>query len=467
MKKLVLLTAALAMGMTAGATDDIDTIQVDHIYSRSHVGAYVGAGIHSFMADPRGGEFEHGWGNMAGVQYQYIFKNSFGFGIGAQISRFASSASYQRPAEVANGIIVNKSRVTEFTEYTAWEENQTMYMIEVPVQFLFDGRLGKGNWNFQAGLGATLQFPLSGEFSSDGFSKTLSGYTPDRKPVSDRKYTTTDYPGVSGDLSDIAGFGIGLQADLGFRYDFCKAMGLYAGIYSNCGVMDVMGANDKTYFSYTDVDYNDVFSTTEVDKVIPVELGLKVAMRFNFRNRKAERAAKEMIALERSEKARAAAEKAADEAAGRERLAKDEAARNRAEADRLIREAAERERLAREARYESLRSIDRAAGFGVNSAKVNEIDNNAVNFRELGQCMADFPEMKVVVTGHTDSTGSDERNMELGQKRAELYRDLLVENGIDAGRIECKSAGKNMPVADNATAEGRRLNRRVSIELVK
>ncbi len=453
--------------MTANAIDDIDTINVDRIYSGSHLEAFAGAGIHSFAADPLGGEFEHGWGNMAGLQYQYIFKNNFGFGIGAQISRFTSSASYQRPADIAYGIIRGSSAVVEFTEYSAWEENQTMYMIEVPVQFLFDGRLGNSKWNFQAGLGATLQFPLSGEFSSDGFSKTLSGYTPDKKPVSDSRYITNRYRGVSGDMSDISEFGIGVQADLGFRYDFCKAMGLYAGVYSNYGMMDVAGTHDRTYFSYTDIDYNDVFSTTEVDRVIPVELGVKVAMRFNFRNRKAERAAKEMIAFERSENARKAAEKAAEEAAGRERLAKDEAARNRAEADRLIREAAERERLAREARYESLRSIDRAAGFGVNSAVISDIDNTVVDFKELEQCMADFPDKKIVVTGHTDSTGADEKNMELGRKRAEMYRDILVENGIDAGRIECRSAGCGKPVADNSTEEGRRQNRRVSIELTK
>lgn len=68
-----------------------------------------------------------------------------------------------------------------------------------------------------------------------------------------------------------------------------------------------------------------------------------------------------------------------------------------------------------------------------------------------------------VVEGHTDSRGSAEMNQELSQRRAQVVRDYLVEQGVTADRIRAVGFGKLRPVADNDTAEGRANNRRVEI----
>ena len=72
---------------------------------------------------------------------------------------------------------------------------------------------------------------------------------------------------------------------------------------------------------------------------------------------------------------------------------------------------------------------------------------------------------KVVITGHTDSIGEDAYNMELSGRRAEAVKRHLVENGIDAGRIDTAGAGESDPVAGNDTDEGRQENRRVVISV--
>jgi hypothetical protein len=70
----------------------------------------------------------------------------------------------------------------------------------------------------------------------------------------------------------------------------------------------------------------------------------------------------------------------------------------------------------------------------------------------------------MVVVGHTDRTGSEEANYRLGQQRAAAVAHyLLDEHGFDPVRVQVTSAGDTRPVADNATAEGRRQNRRVEI----
>ena len=73
--------------------------------------------------------------------------------------------------------------------------------------------------------------------------------------------------------------------------------------------------------------------------------------------------------------------------------------------------------------------------------------------------------LKLEVSGHTDAIGSERYNEALGQRRADSAARYLIENGIDAKRLEPVSYGERKPVADNATAAGRQQNRRVAFEI--
>jgi outer membrane protein OmpA-like peptidoglycan-associated protein len=77
--------------------------------------------------------------------------------------------------------------------------------------------------------------------------------------------------------------------------------------------------------------------------------------------------------------------------------------------------------------------------------------------------MKDHPDLKVIIEGHTDNTGNDASNLTLSDKRAQSIKAEFVKRGIDPGRMETKGYGEAKPVADNATAEGRTQNRRVTI----
>jgi OOP family OmpA-OmpF porin len=71
----------------------------------------------------------------------------------------------------------------------------------------------------------------------------------------------------------------------------------------------------------------------------------------------------------------------------------------------------------------------------------------------------------VVLSGHTDSIGTQEYNMGLSKRRAESVKEYLVNRGVRAGRIELEWYGESRPKYTNETSEGRALNRRVEIEL--
>ena len=67
------------------------------------------------------------------------------------------------------------------------------------------------------------------------------------------------------------------------------------------------------------------------------------------------------------------------------------------------------------------------------------------------------------VVGHTDSTGADDYNLALSQRRAASVKAGLVAGGMDGAKLRDQGVGETQPIADNATEEGRTQNRRVVI----
>ena len=74
-----------------------------------------------------------------------------------------------------------------------------------------------------------------------------------------------------------------------------------------------------------------------------------------------------------------------------------------------------------------------------------------------------YPDLKLEVEGHTDAIGSDDYNQTLPEKRAETVRAYLTSSGVVPDHVTAIGLGKANPVADNSTAQGRKLNRRVEM----
>jgi outer membrane protein OmpA-like peptidoglycan-associated protein len=82
---------------------------------------------------------------------------------------------------------------------------------------------------------------------------------------------------------------------------------------------------------------------------------------------------------------------------------------------------------------------------------------------QVAEALLATRERLLVVEGHTDSRGSDSYNLDLSQRRAEAVRSYLVSRGYASERIAARGIGKERPVADNESPEGRANNRRVEI----
>ncbi len=84
----------------------------------------------------------------------------------------------------------------------------------------------------------------------------------------------------------------------------------------------------------------------------------------------------------------------------------------------------------------------------------------------VGKVLGEFEKSVVEVAGHTDSTGSDQYNQALSERRASSVANYLKGRGVISQRLITVGMGESRPVADNGTAMGRQANRRVEITMV-
>ena len=95
-----------------------------------------------------------------------------------------------------------------------------------------------------------------------------------------------------------------------------------------------------------------------------------------------------------------------------------------------------------------------------NDPKIDKYFNDlAANIKKTGE--------KIQLTGHTDNTGNEASNLDLGLRRAKAIQNILVSKGVDKSLITIESKGETQPVATNDTEGGRHQNRRVELRLIK
>jgi len=119
-----------------------------------------------------------------------------------------------------------------------------------------------------------------------------------------------------------------------------------------------------------------------------------------------------------------------------------------------------------EIKEEVKKKVEKAAQniyFATGSYKLLAKSNKGLN--EVAAILAENPEMKLAIDGHTDNTGKADKNQLLSDNRAAAVKKYLVSKGVDESRITSAGHGQDQPVADNKTSAGRAKNRRVELKL--
>ena len=99
--------------------------------------------------------------------------------------------------------------------------------------------------------------------------------------------------------------------------------------------------------------------------------------------------------------------------------------------------------------------------FDTNKSDLKAASKSELN--EFANKMSDMVDTDITIYGHTDSSGNDAINQPLSEKRAQSVADYLKNCGISSSRMTVEGKSSSMPVADNATKEGKAQNRRVEI----
>ena len=113
----------------------------------------------------------------------------------------------------------------------------------------------------------------------------------------------------------------------------------------------------------------------------------------------------------------------------------------------------------------SLRRKGRAVLYGIrfdSNADAPRAESKAA-IDELGALLRQDAALRLLVEGHTDATNTDAYNLDLSERRARSVMAALVKLGVEPARLQARGFGRTRPVADNATAQGRALNRRVEV----
>ena len=96
-----------------------------------------------------------------------------------------------------------------------------------------------------------------------------------------------------------------------------------------------------------------------------------------------------------------------------------------------------------------------------------DLAGSAVELENLTALLRDYPDIGILIQGHTDSIGEEQDNQKLSEDRARAVYDYLIGAGISAGRMNYTGFGELRPVAPNETEDGRRMNRRTTFVLTK
>lgn len=461
-----------------GDKDDILlTYKEPIIYMHPHHFAInIGGGLHTMITDPQNGQWGIGFGGLFEMKYQLLSKH-IGLSIGGKLSMHNGSTTADFSEQTYRTHMGNGQMCRFTTTYQGWKEKESLWTVEIPIQMIIASGINKP-WNFHAALGVSAYLPINGKYNVTEGNITTTGYFEQTKiemhDLPTYGFGTIEASSIKKEDIDYARFGLNGIVDLGLLHNITHEAGLYIGIYGSYGILNAYKGNDALPYEYSangngaikGFQYAGLYNSNYISKILPVEAGVKLGILFSFHDTK-----KEIEETNKELAERVDIERQAADAAAAERAAKAEEKNRRQELQkaaqqRLADELKDIQEASRWEATQALKTIKDAAKYAnINATPIfpSTIDQDFITLRKYLDSHSDA---KIIITGHTDNSGTPAKNIINGQHRAEAFKTALVKKNIPSSRIGCVSKGETEPIGDNDTPEGRAMNNRVDLDIV-
>jgi outer membrane protein OmpA-like peptidoglycan-associated protein len=335
-----------------------------------------------------------------------------------------------------------------------------------------------------------LALPVSAKYNGSNAILTASGYYPDYDQTeiwqNDLGYGIFNMSERNGKLD----LGVSLLGTMetGVKWNVGTGTAIYTGVFMDYGFNNMLknSYSDKHFAEYNrNAPEKPLMNTACVlsDRFSPVNFGVKLKLAFSvgcrdlFNDRKAYRAMQvsqdnyfydfdtQNQSQDTTQPTPAVVPADTIQTATPETVIQPDTTAINAEVERLayLEKARERrQQYGQSMNVSSIRSMD-----NYNRGIVTLTVEQEVALDDYIEVLTENPSFVVEITGHTCDLGTDALNLRIGQERADLAKDYLVEKGIAPLRITTFSKGEAEPLFPNTSEENRRKNRRLEIVIKK
>ncbi|MFA5330447.1 MAG: outer membrane beta-barrel protein [Prolixibacteraceae bacterium] len=245
----------------------------------------IGSGFHNLKYDLRNGTQESSMGYTVNLGYNYFFSKNWGLGAGLGLESFQSKATLNY--QTSKSSVDTDAESFEFrTQYTDWQEKQSILLLEIPISLIYQKEMSE-KLKFQFSIGPKVAFAVQSNYKTAGGTIETTGYYPQYNVIlydmPQHNFTTlTSFPKSDTSLNPV----VSAYSNLGGLYKLNNSMDLYAGVYFDYGLSNMIDAQDKFLYQEDGV-YNGVFSSDLTNKVKQFAFGFKIGMNFRLGAKKA------------------------------------------------------------------------------------------------------------------------------------------------------------------------------------
>ncbi|WP_338839588.1 OmpA family protein [Flavobacterium ginsenosidimutans] len=411
----------------------------------------INAGPSGILYDSSIGDGKLKFGGGIGVGYTYFFSGHWGITAGVDVTYSQNSFGLDNGTTISSYEVDDQTSAFEYrVTPTNYKEDQHFISAAIPLMMQYRTSIASQT-GLYFGFGGKILFPGKQTVKASASELQLSGYYPDVNLLVDDLPShgfgkVTDWQDKTAVSLDPAFL---LSAETGLAFRLKERTQLYTGIYIDYGLTDLAketpNANIAAY-SPNGIDNIQADGTAGNRKIVQesryFSAGIQLKLGFSLAKGRPEpvQAKAEPPAQTQTapiQQAAPAQQKAVQAAPARKELTAEE------------RSYIEKQPLAFQE---------------IGSAKVTP--ELASRLDKIAEILKADKDAELNITGYTCDIGTQQRNLEIGMKRAQAVSDYLQNKGIESSRMHLFSKGESEPLVPNTPAENRPLNRRVSLVLV-